>query len=408
MAANPCLPFCHWPTFTDPCVSSQGEVICCIKFTVPCGGTMVYDGYLLYKDGDYYYKETPTPYDLVGVNPDITCQDNTWGGTPIAIMYNNPETDGDIVVLFFPAGGYLIPASAMDIPSEIAPDIVLGDVNCEFMGYTASCPDWPDRLTEISGIEETDDIYEGEALIGSITRKALPHIRWKCDGNAAVVFEVGWCVIALYAYVSPVSSLVLYQEFVPISVGVVDPEWWSGPPFDLLGVETAENRFDSLVTPVLCFYEPCGDPLDCFASCISGSKDCDGTTPAHKPVIYITFDTNSASCCISGTFAMRWTGAKYEITDPPSCLVDGCVITIYASLSCYLVSGGDPEYGAGENTAILRIEVTDGSGCTTVSATYVVGLSCSGGILNNNSGTIFMDMVCNDSHETDLDWVLHG
>jgi hypothetical protein len=268
----------------------------------------------------------------------------------------------------------------------------------------------PTAVTDYYAIECVPDYVtfdDGEILLFTV-----PYIKWRCIGSGPstqVLFEAGW--MALYYAEPPVyARCVLYA----VAGGAVPIDWydpdgdWSHPPptFTLLPLYDGAPSVE--VIPKRCNYFPCGDPLDCFASCISGSKDCDGMTPAHKPVIYITFDTNSASCCISGTFAMRWTGAKYEITDPPSCLVDGCVITIYASLSCYLVSGGDPEYDAGENTAILRIEVTDGSGCTTVSATYVVGLSCSGGILNNNSGTIFMDMVCNDSHETDLDWVLHG
>lgn len=411
--AEPCLPFCHWPTFTDPCDNIAYELVCCIKWTMPCPGTggevtCTFDAGVFTDGGSTTYAEmrlVDGAWQLVYLTENELCQTVRQGKifwASNAILGDDPE------IVLYPED---YAACDNGLAGTVAPDIV-----ADPYGYTASgCTGWPDRLTEISGLEET---VEEETY--TIQRRAFPGIRWSCQTGGMILFEVGWCVWDVIDYISPAGRCVEWNSFVPISTGRIDSEWYlRADPFSLDGVEETEFAYSSTVTPVVCNYEPCGDPLDCFASCISGSKDCDGMTPAHAPVIYITFSSD-AGCCLNGTFTMRYSGnaassgcggggGGYTITDPPSCEIAGCTYTLCATLSCAktpLTDGVD--YGAGSNFAHLYIKIVDGGGCEMQSFSYVLGMSCSGGLLSNRSGTMVLDSVCGDAHETDMDWVLHG
>ena len=380
---NACLPRCFNPVFSNiPC--DMPEVpICCISWTMPCGGT-TYTITFDVKNLTY----GPLSVPMTASEQLAYCNTSRQGTTTWIYVYY-----GDAWVLYSCNG-------------EI--------------GLTDAGPVWA-SVTDYSAIEcvpEYVTFDDGENLLF-----AVPYIKWRCVGSGSstqLLFEAGW--MALY-YADPPVYASCFQY--AVAEGLLPIDWydpdgdWSTPPPTFTLPPLYDGAPSVEVIPKRCNYFPCGDPLDCFASCISGTKDCDGMTPAHAPVIFITFSSD-ADCCLNGTFTMRYSdnaassgcgggGGGYTITNPPSCEIAGCTYTLCATLSCAktpLTDGVD--YGAGSNFAHLYIKIVDGGGCEMQSFSYVLGMSCSGGLLSNRSGTMVLDSVCGDAHETDMDWVLHG
>lgn len=469
MTQQICLPRCVQPVFPPQCFWS--DKICCIKWTMPCGGdavTLRWDGAFVLLEPfagfswgtGAFPSECERPWDgdefcFVNIEGDTRwysvslqqCSDSYPPGHP---THCGPS--GYIAHGRMDEGGYLCSSFYYGCEEAGIRDInstAICNVQDVVGAEEAGCTEWPEFLTELSGLEEGPlTTKEYDAISGTWTKRtttnhAKPYIRWYCDGFGRIIWEVGWDVYAEVYFTEPLGSepddspvdpdvyeceggeITLnscwgYVDSYPISTGETDKNWHKGGPFELQNsVGTGGDTFRSTITPIACNYEPCGESLDCFADCISGSKGCDGMTPAHAPVIFITFSSD-ADCCLNGTFTMRYSdnaassgcgggGGGYTITNPPSCEIAGCTYTLCATLSCAktpLTDGVD--YGAGSNSAHLYIKIVDGGGCEMQSFSYVLGMSCSGGLLSNRSGTMVLDSVCGDAHETDMDWVLHG
>ena len=328
----------------------------------------------------------------VNDDPESGCSDFTLVSPP----------DGD------PRDAYVSPCGYDDV------------VGAEALGCTA----WPDFLTELSGHGEgpittvTYNAYLGTWSKETTTYHARPYVRWDCRGVNRVVWEVGWYVIS-ESYLagpfetepddSPVEPEIVEcpAEFIvnsqwrfcggyPISTGETDTSWHLGGPFELQNsVGTGGDTFNSTITPVICAYEPCGDPLDCFAACISGSKDCDGVTPAHVPVVYLTLThlvSESLGCCFVGTYPLEFgagsgAGTGYYLDPDATCTtpINGFTYTMKASLTCATYADPDSPNGAGSNTAYLIVQFFGPGGAYALySAT--VSLSCTDGVLDDASG----------------------
>jgi hypothetical protein len=397
---EPCLPRCYGPPEPPECDLILKRV-CCIEWDTPIGESVVtarYDGVEMLMAGADDGLDYRDP-----INPLCYCNTNRSGSAGLLVFGGEGSYEGGSSG---PVTGSPFPAIVWDLGIQCRN--FLDDAPFSQPAYQLILEhNSPNQVPDYPGFPKVidDELLDAAASDTETSGlKITPYLIWSCAGYGSatrIFFEAGWLI-----------RILGYPAFMePVARGDFPTDWWYGDPalpLTLSGIY--EDWPDITVYPQSCNYGVCGDPLDCFAPCISGTEDCDGMTPAHVPVIYITFDTNSADCCISGTFAMRWTGSKYEIADPPTCLVEGCLITIEAELKCAYAQAGGPsyDYGPMTNTAVLIIRTVDGSGCEDVQAVFIVGLTCSGGLLNNASGTIYMDMVCNDSHETDLDWVLHG
>ena len=196
---------------------------------------------------------------------------------------------------------------------------------------------------------------------------------------------------------------------VPVATADVDIDWYTGGAPASFFLDPIEEGFPTTVEvqPLVCNYMPCGESLDCFADCISGSVDCDGVTPAHKPVIYFTLDI--PGCCLSGT---------YELTyDVPGGLGSG----YYGSGSCVATEAVshtiDIEFTCGrssapgyESEALAVLWVRFGTTVTGFPTSYAVEileaitLTCSGGSLVTVTGEV-NDTDCGDG---DGEWALFG
>lgn len=416
--ADPCLPFCHWPTFANPCDNIAHELVCCIKWTMPCPGaggevTCTFKTSLFADGGDPSYAEmrlddglwTPHYLDEMDLCQTVKQGKIFWASSSIP-GYDPNYGPGQTIVLhpeFYESTG----------PIGMLEDVygyTEADCNGVRPGPLLEVPGvWPDRLTEISGITETDSTEDF-----AIERFALPGIRWSCQTGGMILFEVGWCVWDIRMPYSEIAGggSTGWNSFVPISTGLVPSDWYSpADPFTLQGVESSPNGFDSVVTPVVCNYEPCGDPLDCFASCISGTKECDGSTPAHVPTIFFTI--NILGCCLNGTYTLTYQssgphGAGYY--GGGSCeSIFGGGVTHYldVALTCQ-GTGGTGDVGGPGDPAILWIDMT-----TTFPSDpplewqwiTSVTLGCSDGVLNEASGT-FTGSDC--GLIGDGGWVIHG
>lgn len=335
----------------------------------------------------------------VNDDPESGCSDFTLVSPP----------DGD------PRDAYVSPCGYDDV------------VGAEALGCTA----WPDFLTELSGHGEgpittvTYNAYLGTWSKETTTYHARPYVRWDCRGVNRVVWEVGWYVIS-ESYLagpfetepddSPVEPEIVEcpAEFIvnsqwrfcggyPISTGETDTSWHLGGPFELQNsVGTGGDTFNSTITPVSCNYEPCGESLDCFADCISGSEDCDGTTPAHKPYIYFTLDI--PGCCLSKTYPLHYEGDGYYGSG--ACVATETVShTIDIEFKCGRES--DPGF-TDPGVAVLWVRI--GTTVTGFGTSYavevleVITLTCSGGSLVPVTGEID-DSNCGDGEGT---WALYG
>lgn len=193
----------------------------------------------------------------------------------------------------------------------------------------------------------------------------------------------------------------------PISTGESDSNWHLGGPFELQNsVGTGGDTFRSTITPVACNYEPCGESLDCFADCISGTKGCDGVTPAHKPVIYFTLSI--LGCCLNGTYPLRFSGNGYYGTitcESPF----GSIHTLDVAVKCCFASTVGSISDTGNLVClVLNMETAfPGTGYPplTWSLIKLVPMGCTDGVLNEASGTL----TGSDCGLTgDGEWVIHG
>lgn len=397
-----CLPRCIEPVFPSPCPSPDtGDRICCLKWTMPCGEsggvvTLSVDAILL---GDFtFVNPAACPFNLLGnfglyiiggqftyINDDITCLN--------ASAYQDSRTGR-------------------------------GHDMMEY--HDQGCWGWPSILLELYGIdpettgypyknEEDFEINCGDCNFILI----LPAIRWYCVGYGQIEIEVGW-VVRSHGGAFPIPPQCdIHSEhpvyWFPISRGVVKKDWHLGEPFELDSIGTSdETEFRSLVTPVICNYEPCGDPLDCFPDCISGTDKCDGMTPAHAPVM-LTISA-AEDCCLTGTFPLIYNESSESYAIPPDarpyCTIHSDAtgtdieFTLSATLGCNTGGGcswNSPSGGGG--FVCLTIVMTDGNGD---SITFGAGvyLTCSGGSLTPATGTFSIDTFCGDNSTNDFDWTI--
>lgn len=418
MSKPPCLPFCHWPTLPDPCLSLPEDQVCCIKWTVPCGNSGTFEAsfnwpiWLAEHENTYYKDQTNGCPFTQGLSEFQHCKNSVRGTIAYAAIHALSHFGNDVYMITNEATTY-----------NPGGDLFFTELGLtDLVGYTeAGCTDWPDSITRISGMEETwSEGDEFSSLPFSGSRRAFPMIRWSCTASGVIQFEVGWCV---YHWIvascgASVASYLVYDGSVVISSGVVGNDWYTrGDPFELDSVESGAHTFRSVVTPVPCNYVPCGDPLDCFASCISGTKDCDGVTPAHKPIVHFMLDIDG--CCLSGTYSLGYTET---ITGPTGSLLGGkgyqgnasCdggggyTLLLHIVLYCVIPSSpSDPNYNDGKGYLVLNVwfGVSSGAGTSwSLEIAEGVMMSCSDGSLVPITGTV-TDTDCGTSGSGD--WSLY-
>ena len=370
MKMRPCYPKCFvWPTVPSIFCDMPNVPICCIQWTLP-EGTVTHDsGYIasrLYPAGGI-----PQASDY--------CFTSQLGAAGFSFIDDTVVTEyyGDVRACASLEGGV---ESSCPVVTATTPEVIY---------------DFPEYLDY--------EFYNSTATVLFVA----PILRWWCEGSDSdtkVVFQAGW----LLFYASGPGTCSCIE--VPIAQGDAGPDWYTGgsPPSFYLA-PLADGYPGVTVQPLVCNYLPCGDPLDCFAACISGTEDCDGVTPAHKPVIYFTYI--GVGCCLSGTYPLTYGtgplgGLGYHMATK-SCVNFGVTFTMDVALKCGALSGtGDVDRPAGSNSAYLFIQVTDSEGNHYLYAT-LVSLSCSGGSLVEATGEIG-DSQCGLSIDGTADWALSG
>ena len=238
-------------------------------------------------------------------------------------------------------------------------------------------------------------------------------VQWECVGNGVIRIRAGIACGPLEEYGGGTPCAYKYhlsdmRFFCTIFEGFFTPDWWRsnvigpGPAYGpvLLPCIDFGDPGDSLEFGISndCTWIPCGDPLDCFADCISGSVECDGVTPAHVPVVFLTLThlvSNGLGCCFVGTYPLEfgadtYAGTGYYLFPDATCTAptSGITYRMKASLTCGSLSGYDaPGWGAGSNHANLIVQFF-APGSTLPNAIYgaVISLGCTDGVLNDSSG----------------------
>jgi hypothetical protein len=425
---RPCLPRCFNPVFSTPC--QDGQVVCCIEWTMPCG-TLRYDGAFVLKCPYKPFYDDPLCMstlsgntgimDILGVTasgfPYTECGDPHECGPSGFLqtqLYGNDTCEVfDKTIFLGPAG------------EDISGTWLICGIDDVVGGEEEGCHEWPTFLEELSGhtegpetsvvFEPDNGIHADRWIITTHYYSARPRLRWYCTGNDRIMWEAGWDLIrqsfydVVYSEPSDPPPEATGNEywswcgFFPISTGETGTDWYSlGAPFELENsVGTGGDTFNSTITPVVCNYEPCGEPLDCFVSCISGSKDCDGVTPAHKPYIYFTLI--NPGCCLAGTYAMSFAAGAYTAT--ATCVdVFGISHTMEITLNCAATDGGESSDTPG--LAFLHLDFYATYPDTSTDYEHYdisVPLSCSDGELVEASGYL-SETYC--GLFSDADWVI--
>jgi len=357
-----CLPRCDWPAFTTILCDMPNPVICCVQWTMECDGTtytIIYPGYTLLGGQILTYCDTANR----GVNPGLAHD----GGSVLGCAQ-----------------------AATDSLSPNCPARPLSDYPASAWGCV------PDYL----GIP--GPVYA-----------VFPYLVWECigyDSATQVLFEAGWSVY--YSDPFPRSGCQCIRY--PVARGVASADWWKGSPFTLNGIEVGYPS--TVVTPIGCYYFPCGTATDCFPDCISGTNECDGTTPAHAPIM-LTISAAEA-CCLTGTFPLIYNNSSHKYVLPtdaaPSCDIDSdCVspvtLTLGAELYCanYPESPSDPldEWTQDDiGLAMLHIWMTDG--CGDRQDFYALVILLCAGVLTPATGTFSIDTMCGDNSTNEFDWTI--
>ena len=254
-------------------------------------------------------------------------------------------------------------------------------------------------------------------------------VKWSCTGNGVIHFQAGLSLRPMREISSDPSLVAALTEcwFCPHYEGYFSADWWRsniigpGPQYGPIRLYRSPGGlmgdYVDFGISKGCTWIPCGPTTDCFPDCISGTVECDGTTPAHSPLM-LTIDA-AESCCLTGTFPLIYNDSSHVYRIPPeaipSCVVDSdCAgpdptMTMGAELRCS--SSNAPEdplsdwYQDDSGLAMLHIWMTDGCGDRQDFYALVV-LLCDGGSLVEDSGRFDIDTMCGDNTTNHFNWVI--